>query len=193
MSPVPSGQAEEARFLANDLRRTRPVSRSSRSRVARRLLERRARLEIELALPRAIAIAENYLLLSATRVIKPALLANAPPPNPPDADTQRLRQAAKSFPTLLSLWRKDLGVDLTSLAFWADFDELRDLRHILVHRLGAWQPGIDRPHPKLMTRIRRVAQNPDAYRGAVPVVPSDLDDAIQAVLGVIADADLRLP
>lgn len=193
MAPLPSLEAEQARFLANELRGTGRLRARGRSRVASRLRAQQSRLLIELAQPRAIAIGENYLLVSATRVIKPVLLTATPPPNPPDADTKRLRSCANSFPLLVSLWWSDFGVDLTAVPGWSDFEELRDLRHVLVHRLGRWEPGIDRPHPKLDARLRRVAANPDAYRGEVPLVASDLYRTIVAVLAVVDEADRRLP
>lgn len=193
MTRIPSVDAEQARFLANELRgvgRRRPV-RIGRAR--RRLQDRQARISIEMTIPRSVAIAENYLLLAITRVIKPSLLSAVPPPIPADADTKTLRNSARNFVTLTGLWNSRLGVDLTSIPAWSDFDEFRDLRHVLVHRLGSWQPGIDSPHPKLATRLSRVATNPDAYRGEVPVGIGELQDSIDAVLSLVADADSKLP
>jgi hypothetical protein len=146
-----------------------------------------------MALPRAIAIAENYLLVSATRAIKPVLLTTAPPPSPPDPDTQRLRQCANSFPKLVKIWFTEFGVELNTLPSWSDFAESRDLRHVLVHRLGTWQPGIDSPHPRLAARLRQVAANPDAYRGEVPIAATELQESIETVLTVVAEADRLLP
>ena len=192
-SGIPSADAEQATFLANELRSVGHVRSIARSRVARRMSNRESRLLIEMAVPRAIAIGENYLLVAAARLVKPSLLKTAPPPDPPDSDTRRLRNCAKSFSVLVSFWQSDLRVDLSSLPSWQDFEEYRDLRHVLVHRLGMWQPGLDRPHPKLTARLQRVASNPDAYRGEVPLVATDLENAIDAVLTVVTEADRRLP
>jgi len=146
-----------------------------------------------MTIPRSIAVAENYLLLAITRSMKPSLLSPAPPPTPPDVATNTLRNCAQNFRTLTTQWKTHFGIDLSSLPSWSDFDEFRDLRHILIHRLGSWQPGIDRPHPKLATRLRRVASNPDAYRGEVPIRPAELQEAIDVVLALVTDADTRLP
>ena len=189
---VPSVDAEQARFLANELRGVGRMRGHANGRVTKRMHARQSRLLIELALPRAIAIAENYLLVSATRQIKPDLLATAPPPNPPDHDTQRLRQCARDFQKLVRLWQSEFGVDLTTLSSWADFDEARHLRHVLVHRLGMWQPGIDSAHPSLRHRLEQVAANPDTYRGEVPIAATELQVGIATVLGVVTEADQSL-
>lgn len=193
MARIPSVDAEQARFLANELRRVGRRGPLKGGRAPRRLQDRQARIAVEMTIPRSIAIAENYLLLAITRVVKPGLLSAVPPPVPADSDTKTLRNCATNFGTLTALWTSRLGVDLTASAAWSDFEEFRDLRHVLVHRLGSWQPGIDRPHPKLATRLSRVATNPDAYRGEVPVGTGELQDSIDAVLSLVADADSKLP
>ncbi len=190
---VPSKDAEQARFLANELRGIGRMRSQTGGRVTRRMHARQSRLLIEVALPRAIAIAENYLLVTATRLIKPVLLTTAPPPSPPDLDTVRLRNCAKSFPKLIHIWDSDFGVDLSALPSWSYFEESRDLRHVLVHRLGTWQPGIDSPHPRLAARLGRVAANPDAYRGEVPMAATELQHGIDTVLSIVSEADQSLP
>ena len=149
------------------------------------------RLRLELAIPRTTAAAENYLLIRATELRRPLLLAPTPPPKPPDAMTQALQKAATSFPRLLKLWRDELGLDLETIDEWEAFSLWRDLRHVLVHRLGDWQPGLD-PKPQLRDRIARIGADPDVYRGKIPLVLGDLSTAAAAAIAVVLSADAKI-
>lgn len=184
---TPSLQAEHAVFHANALKRfaVPPV----RTRIPwRRVRFAQDRLLLELALPRATGAAEDYLLLRATAKLNPTLLASVPPRNPPDAVTRKLRRAAKSFLTLTDLWRDDLGIELTTQPEWPAFEDWRNLRHVLVHRLGQWQPGLD-PKPSLATRIAALGEDPARYRGLVPLNNDDLAEAITNAIAVVTTTD----
>jgi len=143
---------------------------------------------MELALPRATGAAEDYLLTRATATIKPGLLAATPPPNPADSPTIRLRKAARSFDVLKAVWRDDLGHDCETLSAWVEFEKWRQLRHVLVHRLGVWQPGLD-PQPSLADRIVALGHDPDLYRGLVPLASEDLGAAINNAIDLVLEAD----
>ena len=187
---APSAQAERAVFAANALRRF-GLSGSHSWRPWRRVARREDQLLLELALPRATGAAEDYLLMRATSRMAPVLLAEVPPPTPPDAATLKLRGAARSFAVLKRVWQDDLGVPLESLATWSSFEDWRQLRHVAVHRLGHWQPGLD-PQPRLIDRIRKLGVDPDRYRGVVPLSTMDLGEAITNAVDLVLEADARL-
>lgn len=187
MAVVPSAEAQEAIFAANHLRAVVPPPRRKRWRPWRSRASQPDPLNIELAIPRAVAIAEDYMLLRATRKLKPSLLASVPPVAN-DPATKRLRSAAKWFNTLLDVWQTDLRVDPTVTSRWAEFTVTRDLRHVLVHRLAMWQPGLD-PKPTLQARIAALGVQPDLYRGRVPLADADLTDAIAVAKQLVDDLD----
>jgi hypothetical protein len=143
---------------------------------------------MELALPRATGAAEDYLLTRATAAIKPDLLAAVPPPNPADPPTVRLRNAARSFRVLKAVWRDDLGHNCEAFPAWVEFEKWRQLRHVLVHRLGAWQPGLD-PQPSLADRLVALGHDPDLYRGLVPLASADLAAAIDNAIDLVFEAE----
>jgi len=147
------------------------------------------RLLVEISLPRATGAAEDYLLTEATARLKPGLLEPIAP-DPTEPMTIRLRSAAKRFNVLLEVWRDDLGCDLESLNTWSEFSDWRQLRHVLVHRLGHWQPGLD-PQPRLEVRISNLGERPDLYRGRVPLATSDLLSAITNAVEVVLEIDGR--
>ena len=183
-----SVDAQEAIFQARAveaLAKTRTIPRRQRRRRPRR--REANRLLIELCVGRVLACAESYLLMAATRRLKPALITGAPPVRP-DTMTKSLRSAAKSFERLKTIWSNDLGTDLQKLNSWDDFNNLRELRHVLVHRLGAWQPGID-PKPGLLTRIKALGENPDLYRGPVPLDADELPKAVEKALALVDEID----
>jgi hypothetical protein len=146
------------------------------------------RVKLELALGRVVASAENYLLRQAATALKPELLGPTRPPDPADKPTKDLRLAAKFFKQLIGLWKREFAIDLTNSPKWADFDTLRELRHVLVHRLGRWEPGLD-PKPKLDQRVRLLGIEPAIYRGQIPLFKSDLDTAIRMTIALVDEAD----
>jgi hypothetical protein len=189
---VPSKDAEIAMFHSNAVKalfpRTGRGSAKGRRRSGSRLRPATQRILLEMALGRVVGVGELYLLMRATRRLKPQLLQPIPPPAKPDAMVKRLRAAAKSFPKLVELWQTDLGKELPKLADWPQFERLRDLRHVLVHRLGDWQPALD-PKPRLQDRVRRLGVAPDYFRGPIPLASDDLDEAIQVALRVVNAVD----
>ncbi len=132
-------------------------------------------------------------MLRAARALKPSLLAAAPPPKPPDPITKRLKQASRRYTNLLTVWAVDLRVDVTTLHCGQAFDAWRDLRHVLVHRLGAWQPGLSDQKPSTVARVRAIASNPDVYRGVVPLSYQDVTDTIDTVVEFLSEVDRRAP
>jgi hypothetical protein len=148
---------------------------------------------LEMALSRAVGFAELYLLMRAVRRLCPDLLKPSASPAVDDL-VRKLRRAAKSFEVLKRVWADDLATDLDDAATWStptawkDFVVVRDLRHVLVHRLGAWEPALD-PKPNLDERIRRLGVAPDMYRGLVPLDDHDLEAAIKAAITVIDELD----
>jgi hypothetical protein len=148
-----------------------------------------------MALSRVVGFAELYLLMRAVRRLRPDLLEPSSAPTVDDL-VRKLRKAAKSFEVLKHVWAQELAIDLedagtwTPPTIWKDFVVVRDLRHVLVHRLGAWEPALD-PKPNLDERIRRLGVAPDMYRGLVPLDDSDLDAAIKAAIAVIDQLDTK--
>jgi hypothetical protein len=142
-----------------------------------------------MSIGRVVGFAELYMLMHATRRLKPQLLAPSAPPTR-DAIVSRLTRAARSFRVLKALWENELAVPLSAVPRWSEFDVLRDLRHVLIHRLGVWQPALD-PKPNLESRIRRLGVVPDLYRGPVPLSRTDLDSAIEIAIAVIGDLDRK--
>jgi hypothetical protein len=149
-------------------------------------------LGLELAIPRAIAAAEDFLLMRATECLHPRLLESVASVHSPDPVRTRLQQAAKRFDKLQAVWRDDLLVDPTSLTDWNEFERWRDLRHVLVHRLGYWQPALD-PKPRLRDRIARLGENPELYRGQIPLASDDLIAAVANAKALVLEADGRVP
>jgi hypothetical protein len=148
-----------------------------------------------MATSRVVGFGELYLLMRAVRTLRPDLLKPSAPP-PVDRQVKRLRRAAKSFEVLKSVWAQELGTNLedaatwSSMRVWEDFDLIRTLRHVLVHRLGSWEPALD-PKPSLNDRVQRLGVAPDLYRGLVPLDDTDLDAAIQAAVSLIDELDLK--
>lgn len=187
MAVVPSAEAQAALFAANHLRAHVPAPPTKRWRPWRSRANQSDPLNLELSIPRAVAIAEDYLLIRATRKLKPSLLA-AVPPAANDPTTKRLRTAAKNFNTLLDVWQTDLLIDPTATSRWAAFSVTRDLRNVLVHRLAMWQPGLD-PKPTLQARVAALGVQPDLYRGRVPLADVDLTDAVAIAKQLVDDLD----
>jgi hypothetical protein len=185
---VVSAQAERAIFAANELRRLTPAPFRS-WRPWRRVQLNYDRLLLELSLPRATGASEDYLLVQAAFRLKPDLLEPVAP-DPSDPTTKKLQRAAKSWPKLMELWKVDLDVDLEALPTWPAFADWRQLRHVLVHRLGSWQPGLD-PQPTLALRISRLGQAPDLYRGPIPLAADDLPRAIADAIRFVLEVDAR--
>jgi hypothetical protein len=146
------------------------------------------RILLELALGRTVACAENYLLRQATARLKAELLGPTRPPEPVDKITRDLRAAARSFERLKRIWQSELGLDLEGMSNWEAFDLLRELRHVLVHRLGRWEPGLD-PKPKLESRVRMLGMEPAIYRGQLPLYERDLDNAIGTTVAFVDEVD----
>ena len=191
MKRFPSIDNENAVVHANSIRALFKRPQAHRSiRKSRRRERASERVLLEMSIGRVVGFAELYMLMHATRQLKPQMLqASAPPVR--DAMVGRLTRAARSFPVLKSIWEVELGVDLSLVAKWPDFDVLRDLRHVLVHRLGDWQPSLD-PKPSLDDRIRRLGIIPDLYRGPIPLSGSDLDGAIEVAIAVVDDLDQKV-
>jgi hypothetical protein len=185
MAVVPSVEAQNAVFASNQLRALIPSPPARRWRPWRSQAPDPTLLEF--AIPRAVAIAEDYLLIRATRRLKPSLLAPVPP-GAADATTKKLQSAARDLSKLVKLWQDDLGVDPTTVTRWRDFKVTRELRHVLVHRLAMWQPGLD-PKPNLHARIAALGVHPDLYRGRVPVVDADLTDAVSIAKQLVDELD----
>lgn len=183
--------AEDAVFQVNITQSIVPKEprrwrrRRRRSSIQRRVLS-------ELAVGRIVAAGEAYLVMRATRELKPDLLEEIPPPRPPDSVTERLQNAARNFGVVRQVWKDDLKVDLESLgSLFTDFTDLRELRHVLVHRLGYWQPGLD-PKEKLEDRVRTLGIDPDFYRGPIPLDADEVQRSVRIALTLVAEADARL-
>src|SRR5438477_9010247 len=101
----------------------------------RRVALRAEQLRLELALPRAVAAAEDFFLMRATEKLRPSLLQPVAAAAGADPVRQRLRGARKNFDLLKAIWLDDFGVDVKTLPDWPAFEKWRDLRHVLVHRL----------------------------------------------------------
>jgi hypothetical protein len=188
---IPSEYAERSLRAANSLLPIAAQRERWSWRVWRRLTNRTDQLRLELAVPRAVAAAEDFLLMRAAEHLHPTLLEPIAPTTP-DPLGDRLRSAARRFSTLLEVCRIDLGVDVTTLKDWDAFSKWRQLRHVLVHRLGYWQPGLD-PQPLLRARIASLGENPEVYRGQVPLASRDLVDAVANANALVADADAKFP
>ena len=183
-----SAEAESAIFSSNQIRAVfTDGPRAKRRRLRRREAAAR-RILLELALGRVVACGENYLLRQATSKLRPQLLGPTRPPMPADRITSRLRRAARSIQSLKILWLTEFRIDLEAMPHWQEFDLLRELRHVLVHRLGRWEPGLD-PKPKLDPRVRRLGIDPAVYRGEVPLFRRDLDEGIRTIVDFVDEVD----
>lgn len=194
MALVLSEDAEDAIFQVNTTRAIIP-----RPRYRRSLWRRRSRVQdrvlAELAVGRMVAAGEAYLLMRATRKLKPELLDEIPPPKS-DPTMKRLRSAATDFGELRAIWQKDIGLDLETLnPTFNDFSDLRQLRHVLVHRLGHWQPGLDDPKKKrkIEERIRALGIDPQRYRGPVPLDSDEVSRSADLVLRLVDSVDPVVP
>lgn len=187
---IPTQYAERSVRAANELLPF-AASRSAWSwRPWRRVALRAEQLKLELTIPRAVAAAEDFLLMRVTEKLHPTLLQPVVLPGGPDPLRDRLRKAAKNFGELRKIWSTDLGVDVLTLADWPAFERWRELRHVLVHRLGYWQPGLDEK-TLLRDRIIGLGQNPDIYRGVVPLATRDLKDAVATARAFVLDSDAK--
>ena len=161
----------------------------------RRRSKARTRVVTELAVGRMVAAGDAYLLMRATRKLKPELLDELPPPAS-DPVMDRLRNAAKDFGALTAVWRKDMGLDLDGVkpSFGA-FSSLRQLRHVLVHRLGYWQPGLDDPAKKadIAARVAALGVDPMLYRGPVPLDDDEVSRSAGLVLELVDAVDPLVP
>ena len=128
------------------------------------------------------------MLITAVLKLHPELLdpTYVPPPN--HAPTARMRRAARSFKVLTDVWQTDLCHDPTAAPAWSSFEKLRDLRHVLVHRLGLWQPQLD-PKPTLEDRLRSAGMQPNGYSGPIPLHPDELDRSIGTALALLTDLE----
>jgi hypothetical protein len=183
--------AEGAVFQVNTTRSTVPRD-PRRRRWFRRRSAVQQRILTELAVGRIVAAGEAYLLMRATRKLKPELLEELPPPAS-DAIMDRLRQAAKNFGVLRAVWKIDVGVDLDSLnPSFTDFTRLRELRHVLVHRLGYWEPGLD-PKEKLEDRVTALGLDPQRYRGPIPLEADEVPRSAKVTLDLVDAVDPIVP
>lgn len=183
--------AEAAFYAVGEARAKLPKRRRWSWRTWAKVESRTDRLQMELAYPRFIGAAENYLLIHLTRAVKPKLLDQVAPPASLDDATRRLRAAARSFPTLVRAWGTDLGTNVENLGSWPDLMRCRDLRHILIHRLGRWEPGLD-PKPRLADRIAALGRNPQTYRGAFPLALDDCSECADLSLAFVREAEAEL-
>ena len=186
----PTLDAEEAIFGLN-LLKSLQLREPQRTRGRRPAYVRaQLRLQNELQIGRAVGIAENYLLMRAVRARRTELLQPVPAPNPVDPMTSRLRDARLKFHLLVAFWEGEFGVKLDRIGGWADFQGLRDLRNVVVHRLGLWQPALD-PQPRLRDRIARITNNPDLYRGLVPLSENEFLAACEVLLKLLRGIERR--
>ncbi len=185
-----SEDAEAAIYEANRIRALLP--KSSRRRTAPKRAPQTERVLLEMAVGRVVGFAELYLLMRATRRLLPDALRPTRPPNPGDPMLKKIRSAARSFSAMRRVWHTDLGIDLKALTVWPDFEVLRELRHVLVHRLGAWEPILD-PKPALHRRIGRPGIAPDLYRGPIPLDREDLERAIELSTALVDEVEKTLP
>jgi hypothetical protein len=183
-----SAEAESAIFSANQMRGLFVGREGTKRRRLRRREAAATRIQLELALGRVVACGENYLLRQATSKLKPELLGPTRPPSPVDPMTSRLRRAAKSIKLLKRLWLAELTINLETMPHWQDFYVLRELRHVLVHRLGRWEPGLD-PKPTLDPRVRLLGIEPAIYRGEIPLFRRDLDQGIRTIVDFVDEVD----
>jgi hypothetical protein len=181
--------AEAAMFAVGEVRAQLPAARRWSWRSWSQVQARRDRLVTELAYPRMIGAAENYLLMYLARVMKPELLRELAPPDPADETTKRLRDAARDFGKLERMWEADLGIVLADLSTWPDFRRSRSIRHVLIHRLGRWEPGLD-PKKNLADRISGLGRNPQTYRGQFPLNRSDCNICADLVLELVTAVEV---
>lgn len=186
-----TAEGEEVVFAINVLRSLRLAPTKLKLTRRRSFVSAQSRLQLEMQIARAVGIAENYLMMRAVRVRQPRLLFAVPAPTPLDNMTKQLRKAREKFAALKDFWKNELGIDLQSLGHWQRFQLIRHLRHVLVHRLGNWQPALD-PKPPLRTRMLEVSRNPDLYRGPVPLNSSDFQEAADVTLGMMAELEMKL-
>lgn len=184
-----SSQAEEAIFALNFVKAIK-IQVPRRAPRMKSIARAQRRLQTEMQISRVVGIAENYLMMRAVAVRRPDLLLPVAMTYPIDPITKKLRDARQRFDIMAKLWKEEIGVDLAGLPVWPRFELARILRHVLVHRLGEWQPALD-PKPRLNDRILQVSANPDLYRGPVPLDETDLDEALDVTLLMIAQLDVR--
>ncbi len=190
-----SQDAEEAVFQVNVSKAIVPKQRPRTPRLWRRRSSVKPRVLTELAVGRMVAAGEAYLLMRATRKLQPALLQELPPPTS-DPTMDALRGSATNFGVLAGLWKSKVGLDLDTIKpSFQLFSELRHLRHVLVHRLGYWQPGLDDPAKKKAIEDRIVAQgiDPDSYRGPVPLDADEAARSAAVVLDMVDAVDPNVP
>ncbi len=185
--PLPSVDVETAVFHANGIRALFDTKRAAHpSRRRRRRVAAVERLTIELSIGRTVGFAELYLHMRAVRKLRPQMFSPAFKATPGDKLIGQLQKP--TIANIKTVWKRHLNIDLEGLTGWSDFDVLRELRHLLVHSLGAWEPVID-PKPKLTARLRAMGLHPDLYRGPVPLDRSDLDNAIKTSLALLMELD----
>lgn len=190
MAVIPSIDAEDAIFQVNRTKGLIETPPRTRRRFWRRSKPVEQRMLLELAIGRVVAAGEAYLVMRATRLLKPDLLQEIPPPEPPDTTTSLLRNAVLRLRDLKKVWRDQIGLDLETIPEWTSFALLRQLRHVLVHRLGYWQPGLD-PKQDLADRVRSIGANPDLYRGQIPLVPDEFERSCDIALALVEEVDSR--
>lgn len=184
-----SVDAEDAVFQVNTTTAIVPKERRG-PRLWRRRPSVQVRVLKELAIGRVVAAGEAYLLMRATRVLKPELLEEVPPATS-DPMTKRLRDAT-GFGTLKKVWKEDLKLDLETVKpEFDDFLTLRSLRHVMVHRLGYWQPGLD-PQEELEDRVSALGVDPERYRGPVPLAPDEVPRSARVVLDLVDTVDAQV-
>jgi len=181
-----SPDAEDLIFAINILR---SIKLKTGRRATAQHIRAQQRVYRELRVSRVVAIVENYLLMKAVRQRKPEWLMPVPPGRA-DKMTIALHRARMNIAGLVRFWKNELNVDLERLKRWTEFIDLRHLRHVLVHRLGLWQPALD-PKPNLAERIRMVSTDPDLYRGPIPLDETDLDQAIALSLEIMKSLETR--
>jgi hypothetical protein len=185
---VLSEDAESTLFAVNELRTILPKRRRWSWRPWSQVQARLDQLQLELVFARLIGAGENYFVIHLTRLLKPVLLEEFPPPEPPDSLTKRLRKGTRDFRRIERMWASDMGVDVTSFPDSAEFEINRLMRHVLVHRLGRWEPGLD-PKPKLDARISQLGENPKTYRGRFPLARADCARCADLVMQMVLSAE----
>lgn len=190
-----SQDAEDAVFQVNMTKTIVPAPRRRIPRLWRRRSSVEPRMLTELAVGRMVAAGEAYLLMRAARKLQPALLQELPPPAS-DPTMDDLRKSATNFGLLTLLWKDKVGLDLDMIKpAFTSFSDLRQLRHVLVHRLGYWEPGLDDPMKKKSIQDRILAQgiDPQIYRGPVPLDANEAARSADVVLDMVDEVDPKVP
>lgn len=183
--------AESGIFAVGEARAQLPRARRWSWRTSAKIASKADRLKMELTFPRFIGAAENYLVMHLTRCVKPGLLAEVAPPDPPDDITKKLRSAVRDLRKLQKMWVDEFRLTLADLDSWDRFRQKRAVRNVLIHRLGRWEPGLN-PQDDLSDKLTALRLNPATYRGEFPLSVADSVQCADLVLRLISEVEARL-